>query len=266
MVENGIGQSLPRKEDRRFLLGFGRYAPDITLANQCYAVMVRSPHGHARILAIDTAAARGAPGVLAVFTAVDFAADGNLPIPHQANVSGGGDIPLRIRPDFQVFTVGMNPLADGIVRHVGEPVAIVIAETHCSARDAAELVSVRYDPLPAVVHAADALLPGAPLVWDACAGNLSVDAEVGDEAATDVAFAAAAHVVRLDTWIHRVTGTPMEPRTAIGEHDPATGRYTIHAGTGGGVVRERETLAAVLGVPRTMPGGVWRHGRQFRHP
>ncbi len=117
-----------------------------------------------------------------------------------------------------------------------------------------------------VVRAADAVKPGASLVWDACAGNLSADGEVGDKPSTDAAFARAAHIVRLETWINRVTGVPMEPRTAIGDYDSASGRYTIYAGTGGGVVRERQILAAVLERTRgAMPRGVRRHGRQLRH-
>ena len=249
MVAFGIGQPVPRKEDVRFLTGRGRFLPDIALPNMAFAAMVRSPHAHARIKAIDTAEARGMPGVIAVFIGADFAADGRKPIPHNAAVAGGPDATLRVRAGFEVFTVDIATLATDTVRYVGEPVAMVVAESHSSARNAAEQVAVDYEPLPVVVRAVDALKSGAPLVWDACAGNLSADGEVGDEPSTDAAFARAAHIVRLETWIHRVTGVPMEPRTAIGDHDSATGRYTIHAGTGGGVVRERQILATVLDVP-----------------
>ncbi len=249
MIEFGIGQPVQRKEDERFLTGRGRYLPDISLPDMAFAEMVRSPHAHARIKSIDTSQAQAVPGVIAVFTARDFNDDGRKPIPHAAAVSGGPDASLRVFPGFQVFTVDIAMLAADKVRYIGEPVAMVIAESHDTARDAAELVTVDYQPLPAVVRAIDALESDAPLVWDACAGNLSADGEIGDKTATDAAFARSAHVVRLDTWIHRVTGVPMEPRTAIGEYDSTTGRYTIHAGTGGGVVRERETLATVLDVP-----------------
>jgi carbon-monoxide dehydrogenase large subunit len=249
MVEFGIGQPVPRKEDLRLLTGGGRYVPDIALPNMAFAAMLRSPHAHARIEAIDTTRARASPGVIAVFTHADFDADGRRPIPHQAAVSGTPDVTLRVRPGSTVFTVDIATLAADKVRFVGEPVAMVVAESHAAAKDAAELVTIDYQPLPAVVRVGDALKDAAPLVWDACAMNLSVDGEVGDRAATDAAFARAAHVVRLETWIHRVTGVPMEPRTAIGDYDAATGRYTIHAGTGAGVVRERQTLAHVLGVP-----------------
>jgi aerobic carbon-monoxide dehydrogenase large subunit len=249
MVEFGIGQPVPRKEDLRLLTGGGRYVPDIALPDMAFAAMVRSPHAHARIDTIDTTRARALPGVLAVFTRADFDADGRRPIPHQAAVSGAPDVTLRVRPGSTVFTVDIATLAADKVRFVGEPVAMVVAVSHAAAKDAAELVAIDYRALPAVVQAGDALRDQAPLVWDACPRNLSVDGEVGDPAATDAAFARAAHVVRLETWIHRVTGVPMEPRTAIGDYDAATGRYTIHAGTGAGVVRERQTLAHVLDVP-----------------
>jgi carbon-monoxide dehydrogenase large subunit len=247
-AEFGIGQPVPRKDDARLLAGGGRYLPDIALPNMAFAAIVRSPHAHAHIGAIDTTRACAMPGTIAVLTRADFDADGLRSIPHQAAVAGGTDIALRVRPGFQVFTVDIATLARGKTRFVGEPVAMVIAESHVAARDAAEHVAVDYEPLPAVVHAGAALKEGAPLVWNGCAMNLSIDSDVGDQVSTDAAFARATHIVRLDTWIHRVTGVPMEPRTAIGDYDAATGRYTIYAGTGAGVVRERETLAQVLGV------------------
>jgi carbon-monoxide dehydrogenase large subunit len=249
MADCGIGQPVPRKDDARLLTGGGRYLPDIALPGMAFAAMVRSPHAHARIVVIDTAKARASPGVIAVLTHADFDQDGLRPIPHQATLAGGTDIALRVRSGFQVFTVDVATLAKEKTRFVGEPVAIVVADSHAAAHDAAERVAVEYQPLPSVVRASDALMPDAPLVWDGCAQNLSVDSEVGDQASTDGAFAHAAHIVHLQTWIHRVTGVPMEPRTAIGDYDAATGRYTIYAGSGAGVVRERETLARVLGVP-----------------
>jgi len=248
MVEFGIGQPVRRKEDARLLTGGGRYVPDITLPDMAFAAIVRSPHAHARIKSIETTLARASPGVLGVFTWADFSADGRGTIPHQAAVAGPPDIALRVRPGSSVFTVDIATLAAETVRFVGEPVAMVVAETQAIARDVADMVAVEYEPLPAMVLAPDALEDGAPPVWDACANNLAVDGEVGDRSATDTAFARAAHTVRLDTWIHRVTGVPMEPRTAIGDYNAASGCYTIHAGTGAGVVRERQTLAQVLGV------------------
>jgi len=249
MVEFGIGQPVRRKEDLRLLTGRGQYVPDISLPNMVFAAMVRSPHAHALVRAIDSSAARSVPGVIAIFTGADFDADGRNPIPHAAAITGAPDVTIRVRPGGTVFTVSLATLATARARYVGEPVAMVIAESHDAAKDGAERVVVDYEPLPAVARTSDAIAPGAPLVWDECAANMSVDGDVGDAAATETAFKRAKHVVKLDTWIQRVTGAPMEPRTAIGTYDPATKRYTIYAGSGGGVVREKQTLAKVLGVP-----------------
>jgi aerobic carbon-monoxide dehydrogenase large subunit len=249
MVEFGIGQPVRRKEDLRLLTGRGQYVPDISLPHMAFAAMVRSPHAHALVRAIDASAARALPGVIAIFTGADFDADGRHPIPHNAAVQGAPDVTLRVRPGGTVFTASLATLATKRARYVGEPVAMVVAESPDAAKDGAELVAVDYEALPAVARASDAIAAGAPLVWDECAANMSVDGDVGDKAATDAAFARATHVVKLDTWIQRVTGAPMEPRTAIGAYDPATQRYTIYAGSGGGVVREKQTLAKVLGVP-----------------
>jgi len=247
-ITSGIGQAVPRKEDLRLLTGRGRYLPDIVLPNMAFAAIVRSPHAHARIRGIDKSRAEKSPGVIAIFTGADFLADGRGAIPHAAAVEGMPDVTLRLFPGTKLFTASIAALPAEKARFVGEPVAMVIAESHMAAKDAAELVEVEYEVLPSVVRATDALKPGAPRVWDECAGNLSVDGEVGDKAATDAAFAKAAHVAKLDTWVQRVTGAPMEPRTAIGDFDQKTQRYTIYAGTGGGVVRERQTLAKTLNV------------------
>ena len=244
----GIGQPLKRKEDLRLLTGKGHYAADHTVPNMAYAAMVRSPHAHARLRHIDTAAAKAAPGVVAVFTGADFVADGRKPIPHDPSWKGPPDVALTIAADYQVYLAKHLPMPDQRVRFVGEPVAMVIAETLDQAKDAAELVEVDYEPLQAVSRAADAIEPNAARVWDDRPGNTSIDAEVGDKAATDTAFAKATHIVKFHTWINRVTGTPMEPRAAIGFIDEK-GRYTIWAGTGGGMVKERQILAGSLGVP-----------------
>jgi aerobic carbon-monoxide dehydrogenase large subunit len=248
MAGQGIGQPMRRKEDLRLLTGRGHYAADHDVAGMAFAAMVRSPHPHATIRAIDAAAARAAPGVIAVFTGADFAADGGKPIPHNPTLEGPPDVTVRTKPGKGAFVAPHGVLPTERVRFVGEPVALVVAETAGAARDAAELVAVDYAPLPAVALAPDAVRPGAPELWPGCAANLCVDGEVGDAAATDAAFARAAHVVRLQTWIQRVTGCPLEPRAAIGDYD-AAGRFTLWAGTGGGVVRERSILAGALGVP-----------------
>ncbi len=244
----GIGQALPRKEDLRLLTGKGHYAADHNPPNLAYAAMLRTPHAHARIRKIDTGAAKRAPGVIAVFTGADFLADGRKPIPHNPSWEGPPDVTMKLPPDFKVYVARHLPLPDEEVRFVGEPVAMVVAETHDAAKDAAELIEVEYEVLAAVTRAHDAVKTGAPQVWGDRSGNISIEGEVGDKAATDAAFAKAAYVVKLDTWIQRVTGTPMEPRAAIGSIDEQ-GRYTIWAGTGGGMVRERQTLAGSMGVP-----------------
>jgi carbon-monoxide dehydrogenase large subunit len=245
----GIGQPVRRKEDFRFVTGNGRYVPDLHLPGMAYAAFVRSPHAHARIRSLVTDRAGAAPGVLAVLTGLDFVADGLKPLNHEPRLVGGADVTVTSVPGFETF-IGAQPLLPSDkVRYVGEPVALVIAETPDAAKDGAERVEVDYEVLPSVTMASDAVRPAAPLVWDEAGSNLCVDVEVGDKAAADAAFARAAHTVRLDTWIQRVTGTPMEPRNAIGDYDAAAARYTLYAGTGMGVVREQQDLSRVLGVP-----------------
>ena len=243
----GIGDPVLRKEDLRFVRGGGQYGSDQFLENLAHAALLRSPHAHARIRGIDTGAAKSAPGVLGVYTGADMVAAGCKPIPHNPNWEGNPDVTLKLRAN--VYLTEHEAMPSKIVHFVGEPVAMVIAETQTQARDAAELIEVDYEVLPAVVYAADAIKPGAPRVWENCATNISLDAEVGDEAATDAAFARAAHVVKLNTWIQRVTGSPMEPRVTIGEYDPETQIYSCYAGTGSGVVRERQQLAGMLNIP-----------------
>ena len=245
----GIGQPVRRKEDLRFLTGKGHYAADHNPPGLAYATMVRSPHAHARIRVIDIASAEKVAGVVAIFTGATLLADHINPIPHNPNWDGPPDVTMKLKAGSKVFTTRHPALPADRVRFVGEAVVMVIAETIAAAKDAAELIEVEYEPLQAVAQASDAMKPGAPRVWDDCAENVSLDGEVGDAAATDAAFAKAAHVVRLETWIQRVTGSPMEPRAAIGEYDAETKRYSIWAGTGGGVTRERSTLAGLLGVP-----------------
>src|SRR5262245_48368494 len=243
-----IGQPLRRKEDLRLLTGGGRFSDDVSLPGQAYAVMVRSPHAHARIRAVDTAKAGAMPGVLAVLTAADAAADGVKPIPHTPiPMKPPADIELRNR-DGSPHGYAPHPLlAADRVRHVGEQVAMVVAETVAAARDAAERVAVEYEPLAAVVAGKDAVEPQAVRLYDEVA-NVCVDADVGDPAGTAAAFARAAHIVRLDTLVQRVTGVPLDARAAVGSYDAATGRYTLHAGSGG-VVRQKRELAGILGVP-----------------
>jgi carbon-monoxide dehydrogenase large subunit len=245
---NGIGQPVLRKEDFRLLTGRGSFGDDVALPGMAHAVLVRSPHAHARIVAIDKAAAMAAPGVLAVLTGVDYIAQGLGPIPHNPTLMAPPDVQARTR-GFAPIATAHFPMPADKVRFVGEPVAVVVAETIAAAKDAAELLDIAYESLPAVVRAADALEPDAPLLWESAPGNLCIDIELGDEAATAAAFARAAHVVRLDSWAQRVTGVPMEPRTNIAEYDAAAARYTLYTGSGRGVAKVRLDLAEMLRVP-----------------
>ena len=247
-VTNGIGQPVRRKEDFRLLTGHGCFADDLALPGLAHAVIVRSPHAHARIAAVDKTAALAAPGVLAVLTGVDCRADGLGPIPHNPGLMAPPDVTVRLRGRAPVATAHY-PLPTDKVRFVGEPVALIVAETIAAAKDAAELLTVAYEPLAAVMRAPAALEPSAPALWDDAPGNLGLDIELGDAAATAAAFERAAHVVRLETWAQRVTGVPMEPRTNLAEYDPASGRYTLYTGSGRGVAKVRLDLAQVLGVP-----------------
>ncbi|HUI96906.1 MAG TPA: xanthine dehydrogenase family protein molybdopterin-binding subunit [Xanthobacteraceae bacterium] len=252
----GIGRPVRRKEDLRLVVGQGCYSDDVNLPGQAYAVMVRSPHAHARIRAIETAAARAAPGVLAVLTGRDMLADGVKPIPHKQFSYHPAEIPLKNKSGAPIFAASHYPLPADRARYVGEAVAVVVAETVAAAKDAAELVAVDYVPLPAVTDAVAGAEPEAPRLWDE-AENVLIDAEVGDADKTAAAFAKAAHVVRLTTWIPRVTGVPMEPRAAVGEWDASRGRYTVHAGSGG-AVRLKTDIAASLDVPEDSVRAVMR--------
>jgi aerobic carbon-monoxide dehydrogenase large subunit len=247
-IVNGIGQPVRRKEDFSLLTGRGSYGDDVAPPTLAHAVLVRSPHAHARIVQLDKTAALRTPGVLAVLDGADYAADGLGPIPHNPALSAPPDVQARVLGFPPIATVHF-PLPAETVRFVGEAVAIVVAETIVLAKDAAELLDIAYEPLPAVVHAADALRSDAPRLWQTAPGNLCIDIELGDKAGTAAAFASAAHVVRLETRAQRVTGAPMEPRTNVAEYDAATGRYTLHTGSGRGVAKVRLDLAQMLGVP-----------------
>jgi carbon-monoxide dehydrogenase large subunit len=244
-----IGQPILRNEDLRLLTGQGQYSDDINLDGQAYAVMVRSPHAHARIRTIDSAAALALPGVLAVLTGKDWQEDGHEPIPHSPIPSGGDGLGMNEEKWAQVY-VGRNyPLAPERPRFTGEAVAMVIAETDAIAREATELVAVDYEELPAVALTTDAVKPDAPKVWDEIDTNVCLDTTFGDCAATEAAFAAAHHVTRMSFRIARNTGVPMEPRAGVGAYDPATGQYTLIAG-GGGAVRYQVELIKMFGVPK----------------
>ena len=220
MQKFGIGQAVPRFEDPRLVRGGGRYVDDIVLPGMAFGHVLRSPHAHARIRAIATDKARAAPGVLAVLTGADWVAAGwgDLPVP-------GG---MKRRDGSPMYRPRYPALVTDRVRWVGDYVAFVVAETYHQAVDASELIEVDYEPLPAVVSTADAAAPGAPLVWDDCPGNVCFVHRDGDPAATDAAFAGAAHVVRGHFVVNRVTAVTMEPRGSIGDYNAADGRYTIY--------------------------------------
>ena len=241
-----IGKPLVRKEDARLITGRGRFSDDFSVDGQACAVMLRSEHAHARILGIDARRATAMPGVLAVFTGADCLADGLGAIPHDPLPKTKYDMKLEAAGGGALFIGPHLLLPTDKARHVGEAVAMMVAETVAQALDAAECVDVDYDVLPGV-YSQDAMQPGAPAVWDEVADNVAVDTWFGDRAATDEAFARADHVVAMDFHIDRVTGVPLEPRSALGEYDAGSGRYTLHAGSGGAVRQKRE-LAAVLGI------------------
>ena len=248
LAPRGIGKSVPRREDARLLAGRGQYAHDFSLPGQAYACLVCAQHAHASIASIDVTGAIGCPGVLAVLTGGDARSDGVRPIPHSPVPANPHEVPLRNRDGSEFFIAPHPVLAEDAVRYVGEPVAVVVAETLAEAMDAAERIDVVYEPLAAVARSQDALAPGAPAVWSRHASNLCIDSEAGDRQATDDAFARAAHVVRLRTAINRVTGVPMELRAAVGAYDAATARFTVYTSAGGGVIRQRSDIAGALGV------------------
>jgi aerobic carbon-monoxide dehydrogenase large subunit len=243
-----IGQPVRRKEDMRLVTGNGSYTDDINLPGQAYAVMVRSPHAHARIRAIDIAAAIAVPGVLAVLTGRDLVADGLKPIPHKVWSQHPAEVMLREHAGFKTFTAPHYALPPDKVRFVGEAVAMVVATTVAAAKDGAELVEIDYEQLRAVTDTLEAARPDAPRLFEEASSNVVVDGELGDHAATEAAFARADHVVKFETWVQRVTGVPMEPRAAVCEFDPDTERYTLYAGNGG-AWRLKDDLATILGVP-----------------
>lgn len=215
----GIGASVRRKEDFRFLQGRGAYTDDFNRQGQLHAWIVRSPHAHARIKGVDAAKAASMPGVVAVFTGADMAKDnlGGLPCGWQIHNKDGSPM---AEPPHPVLAVDK-------VRHVGDPVAVAIAATREQARDAAEAISVDYEVLPAAATMEAALKPGAPVIHDGVANNLCYDWHIGDKAALDAAFAQAAKIVSLDLVNNRLIPNAMEPRAALGEYDRTTGEYTL---------------------------------------
>jgi carbon-monoxide dehydrogenase large subunit len=240
----GIGKPVRRKEDARLITGRGEFSDDINAPGQAHAIVLRSPHAHARIRGIDVTAALATPGVLAVLTGRDYVADGHQPIPNTPNPK---DVPIRNFDGSPVAQPPDFPLAVDKARHAGEGVALVVAETRAAALEASEHVVVDYEPLTAVVEIADAIAPGAPQIWDEAPGNVCADGDRGDKAGTDAAFAAAAHVTRMQLRNNRVTGLPLEPASALGLYDAATHSYTLRAG-GQGILIQKRAMCGCFGV------------------
>jgi carbon-monoxide dehydrogenase large subunit len=237
LMKFGIGQPVRRTEDPMLVRGEGCYTDDIKLTGEAYAVMVRSRIAHGVIKGIDTAAARNMPGVLGVYTGADLAAYGTLKCIVPFNNRDGTPMKRPPRP----------ALATDKVRFVGDPVAFVVADTLLQAKDAAEAIEVDIDALPAVVRPEEAARPGAPLIHDEAPGNVALDYHFGDSDQVAAAFAKAAHVTRLKLANSRVVVNAMEPRAAIGIHDPASGRFTLHAPSQG-AFGMRGNMAEILKV------------------
>jgi carbon-monoxide dehydrogenase large subunit len=241
MTKFGIAQSVRRVEDPRLLKGNGSYTDDISLPGTVAGVVLRSPHAAAKILSIDTTEAATLPGVLAIYTGADLAADGIGGLPCS--------IAFKNRDGSQPASPGHPVLAQGQVRHVGDPVAFIVAETTKAARDAAEAVVVDYDILPSITDLATALDDGAPLVWDSIPNNRVFDWEIGQKDLTDKLFESAAHVVRVNVVNNRIIVNSMEARAALAEYDAETERWTLRTNTQGGWLLKDLMSSAVFKVP-----------------
>jgi carbon-monoxide dehydrogenase large subunit len=249
--KGGIGEPVPRREDERLLTGKGRYSDDATAPGALHACFLRSPHAHAHITGIDTRVARSLPGVAAILTGADTVADGLGAIPHPCNpidlldptrpaLANRSGAPFAPPPQL-AFAVSR-------ARHVGEPVALVLASSPARAKDAAEAISVGYEPLPALIEMQAAIAAGAPRIWDTAPGNIAIEIEHGDAARTRRLIETAPHVIEMDLANPRVAPAPMEPRSALAECDRPGGRLTLTVGSQGAVFY-RDTLARMLGIP-----------------
>jgi carbon-monoxide dehydrogenase large subunit len=241
MTKFGVAQPVRRVEDPRLLLGHGRYTDDIAVADEAHAIVLRSPHAAATIVSIDVDTARALPGVLGVYTGADFEADGIGPNPC--------GIPLQNRDGSDRADVPHPVLAVGAVRHVGDPVALIVAETSQAARDAAEAIMVDYDILPNVTDLALAMEPGQPLVWPNVPNNICFDWETGDKARTDELFAQAEHVTRLTVVNNRIIVNSMEARAAAATYDAGSQRWTLTTNTQGGWGIKQMLAENVFKVP-----------------
>jgi carbon-monoxide dehydrogenase large subunit len=243
MGEFGIGQSVPRDEDPYLLRGAGSYVDDVAPPRQLRACVLRSPHAHARVRAVDAESARRAPGVHLVLTGIDPAVRAlGTQRPYNAR---------KRRDGSPAFVCPQPMLAHERVRYIGDPVAFVVAETLNQAKDAAELIAVDYEPLPVAVTLEQAIAPGAPQVWDACADNQAFFHEAGDRAAVEKAFATATHVVHHRFAISRLTTNSLEPRGCLAEYDPREDRTTLRCTSQGPHTIRRFMAADIFKVPET---------------
>ena len=246
-----IGQPLPRVEDRRFVTGNGQYTDDLRVEGQLHAAFLRSPHAHAALRSVDVSAAREATGVIAVLVGQDYLDDGYLGIDHVPNPIDAVDATKKAfltSLTGQIFNQLHIPLPIDRVRYVGEPIAMVIADTPLAARNATEMIEVDYEELGAVVNAADAMQDGAPQLWDGAAQNLCFQTQIGDRDTARRIIEHAPLVLEREFHHSRVVNCQMEPRSAIGTYDDATGVYTLISGSQG-AVRQKLCLAGALKVP-----------------
>ncbi len=241
MSEHGIGAAVRRKEDYRFITGAGQYTDDINRPNQVYAYIVRSMFAHARIKSLDASAVVATPGVVAVLTGADMAADGVGSLPCGWGINNKDGSPM--------YEPGHPPIATDTVRHVGDPVAVIVATSKAIAKDAAEQLEIDYEELPAVATLEDASADDAPLVWPDAPGNVCFDWEIGDKAATDAAFEQATQVASIDVVNNRLIANAMEPRSAIGEYDSGKDEYTLYTTSQNPHVIRLLMGAFVLGIP-----------------
>jgi len=241
MTENGIGAAVRRKEDQRFITGKGQYTDDINRPHQLYAHIIRSPYPHARIGSIDSSAALAIPGVVAVLTGKDMADDGVGGLPCGWGITNKDGSPMVEPPH--------PPMAAETVRYVGDQVAVVLAERRSIARDAAEQVDVDYEELPAAASLSAVCADGAPAVWEDAPDNVCFNWEIGDAAATDAAFANAAHVSSIDIVNSRLIPNAIEPRAGIGEYDSGKDEYTLYTTSQNPHVIRLLMGAYVLAIP-----------------
>jgi carbon-monoxide dehydrogenase large subunit len=246
-----IGKPIPRVEDLRFVTGRGCYTDDLQIEGALWCAFARAPYAHADVTRLDTTAAKVAPGVIAAFTVQDYYADGHKPMSHIPVPLDAVDSKrptFTNTPETPIFDAPHPPLVDGRVRHVGEAVVMIVAETMNAARDAVELVEIDYNPLPAVVTQMDAIAQGAPQLWEGAPGNICFNEGFGDEAGTAAAFDGAHLVLEREFKNSRIVTCQMEPRAAVGRYDTQNDIYELLSGSQG-AVRQRVELAMALGLP-----------------